>query len=160
VGRRFQVEPKGAKGPLDVFEVQALGRPHQLALPPARRQDDVRLLDMPCTYMLLEEKFVARKVFAGRLVALSLTEAEMTCPASIPLLTNVKLSLRDGPGGEEADVYAKVVEQLDPSGLRVRLRFTSIPPTARGFLEALVANATPKQAPAHARPLALTAGHL
>ncbi|MDP1604071.1 MAG: hypothetical protein Q8M03_12490, partial [Legionella sp.] len=56
------------------------------------------------------------------------------------LLTNLQMRLIHSDGGEVPGVvYGKVIEVIPGSGLDVRIRFTSMPPSITTFLRGLLA---------------------
>src|SRR5205809_1028803 len=65
IDAQFTVEPKGAKGSLNLFQIGALGEPFKLSLP----LRSAALVDlpapMPVTFTILEEKFVGRTIHEG-----------------------------------------------------------------------------------------------
>jgi adenylate cyclase len=131
LGSCVHVEPKGVHAPLAVYEVLGLGGTHGLTLP--RAEEPLQLLreELPCEYFVMEEKIVGRTVFRGSITHLSRSGAELRPETPLALLANLKLRLIDNSG----EIYAKVVGRGAESALNVKLRFTSIAPAARTFIE-------------------------
>jgi len=126
---QFQVEPKGATSSLQLFEVGGIGEPFKLELP-ARSEFLSPLPEaLPLAFTVLEDKFVGRTVHAGRLAAMSASEAGIRSDLSLSPLSNLKIELKPlagtHPGGE---IYAKVIGAVPSAPGQTRVRFTSVSP--------------------------------
>lgn len=136
----FQVEPKGAKKKLQLHEVGGIGEPFNLSLP-AKSKPLVSLPQpLPIHFTVLEEKFVGRTVHEGRLVALSDAEAGVECQLALVPLSNLKIQLEPvagaNPGGE---IYAKVIGAVAGASGQTRIRFTSVSPELKAWVQQAVA---------------------
>jgi class 3 adenylate cyclase len=133
---QFSVEPKGATRSLELHEVGAIGEPFNLSLP--LRTESLAPLPqpLPITFTVLEEKFLGRTVHAGRLLAVSASEAGIECDQPLAALCNLKLELAPvaeaNPGGE---IYAKVIGTTDTAPRLTRLRFTSVSPELKIWIQ-------------------------
>ena len=131
----FRVEPKGATRSLQLFEVGGLGEPFNLALPERFKALNALPQALPVRFSVLEEKFLGRTVYDGRLVSLSETEAGLEADLALAPLSNLKLEVAavDGtnPGGE---IYAKVVGAVEGHPAQTRIRFTSVSPSIETWL--------------------------
>jgi len=133
---QFQVEPKGAKEKLQLHEVGGIGEPFDLSLP--SKISVLCPLPQPLAvrFTVLEEKFVGRTVHDGRLVALSDSEAGIESQLALVPLSNLKIELAAvagaNPGGE---IYAKVVGAVSGASGQNRIRFTSISPDLKAWLQ-------------------------
>ena len=133
---QFQVEPKGAKEKLQLHEVGGIGEPFNLSLP--SKISVLCPLPQPLAvrFTVLEEKFVGRTVHEGRLVALSDSEAGIESQLPLVPLSNLKIELAAvegaNPGGE---IYAKVVGAVSGASGQSRIRFTSITPDLKAWLQ-------------------------
>jgi len=133
---QFQVEPKGATGRLQLHEVGGIGEPFNLALP-AR---STVLSPLPCPllfrFTVLEEKFAGRTVHEGRLISLGESEAGIETNLPLAPLSNLKIELlaeaNGNPGGE---IYAKVISIAAATGAQSRIRFTSVAPDLRVWMQ-------------------------
>jgi adenylate cyclase len=135
----FQVEPKGATRSLQLHEIGGIGAPFDLSLP-LRSEALSRLPQrLPIQFTVLEEKFVGRTVHEGWLISVSNSEAGIESGTSLVPLSNLKLSLAPVtgvcPGGE---IYAKVLAHAG-SG-EARIRFTSVSPELRTWMQQLAAS--------------------
>ena len=91
---------------------------------------------------MVEGASLAWETQKGSVTKLSLKEAEARLEAPVPLLTNLQMRLSNIDGGEIPGVaYGKVIEVVPGSGLDVRIRFTSMPPSITTFLRDLLAKA-------------------
>lgn len=129
LGGQFQVEPKGAPGKLDLFDVRGLGEPFQLELVGAEAVLHPLPRPAPFTFTVLEEKFVGRTVDPGELLAASHEEATLTVSTPVTPLTNLRMTFagtEDGPPAGE--IYAKVTAAMPGTPLTLRVRFTAVAP--------------------------------
>jgi adenylate cyclase len=135
----FQVEPKGATRSLQLHEIGGIGPPFDLSLP-IRSQALSRLPQrLPIQFTVLEEKFVGRTVYEGWLISVSNSEAGIESGTSLVPLSNLKVCLAPVagvcPGGE---IYAKVLN--DAGNAEARIRFTSVSPELRTWMQQLTAS--------------------
>jgi class 3 adenylate cyclase len=133
---QFSVEPKGAAHRLQLHEVVGIGEPFNVSLP-SRSVPLVPLPEpLPMAFTVLEEKFLGRTVHVGRLVAMSATEALIESELSLAPLSNLKLELKPvagaNPGGE---IYAKVIGAIAGVANQTRIRFTSISPELKVWMQ-------------------------
>jgi class 3 adenylate cyclase len=134
IGGQFQVEPKGAKQCLQLYEVVGIGAPFNLALPAA--VETLRPLSQPLavSFAVLEEKFAGRTVHDGRLTAVGESLAAFESALALVPLSNLKITVAAGPdhrpGGE---IYAKVIKPAATSGA-AQIRFTSVTPELKDWL--------------------------
>ena len=135
IDREFRVEPKGASGSLQLFEVGGLGAPFNLAVPMRSASLHELPNPLPIRFTVLEEKFVGRTVHEGRLTEASGNGARFQCEAVPPPLCNLKILVQAMPGGNPAgEIYAKVVESsAGPPGL-ARIHFTSVTPELKAWI--------------------------
>ena len=121
----LEVEPKGARGALRLFEVGGMGPPYDLDLP--RQDQPVTVLSTPLVvgFSVLEEKFAGRTQHPGSLVALSAVDAVLEAEFVPARLSNLKITVAPGPAGSPGgELYAKVVRTVGRSGT-CWLRITS-----------------------------------
>jgi len=139
INGQLQVEPKGIRVPITLYEVGGLGSPYNLELPQAT---DV-LLPLKKTvflqYTVLEEKHAVGNLFEGVLIRLSNSGAELQTDHALDLLSNLKLHLqpeRDRPP-VPGDLYAKVLKKVANRDGHFLIRFTSVPPEISAVLASL-----------------------
>jgi len=145
---QFQVEPKGAKERLQLHEVGGIGEPFNLSLP--SKASVICSLPQPLMirFTVLEEKFVGRTVHEGRLVALSDSEAGVDFQQALSPLSNLKIELAavagTNPGGE---IYAKVIGAVAGASAQTRIRFTSVSPELKVWVQQTAARLGGAQVP-------------
>jgi adenylate cyclase len=133
---QFRVEPKGATRSVRLYEVGGIGAPFNLSLP--LRTDVLYPLPqpLPLCFTVLEEKFLGRTVHEGRLAALAESEAGLESGLSLAPLSNLRLELKPvagaNPGGE---IYAKVIGSVAGASGQTRLRFTSLSPEVKAWVQ-------------------------
>jgi adenylate cyclase len=136
---QFQVEPKGATKSLLLHEVGGIGDPYNLALPD-RTKPLVRLPQpLSVRFTVLEEKFAGRTVHEGRLVSASDFEAGIESALKLAPLSNLKLNLEPVPGGNPGgEIYAKVMGGVTDAPVLSRIRYTSVSPELKVWLQQTV----------------------
>lgn len=124
---QMQLEPKGIRGRITIYELGGLGSPYHLRLP---LMDD-RLIPLkdkiPLRYTVLEGKHALGNVFYGSFVSLSAKGGEVHSEQWVEPFTDLKISLLVGTEMLSGDLYAKVT-QPSHSAPGFYLRFTSVPP--------------------------------
>ncbi len=133
---QFSVEPKGATHRLQLHDVGGIGEPFNLALPSRSVVLDPLPAPLPFAFTVLEEKFLGRTVHVGRLVAVSAIEAGIESELTLVPLSNLKLEVKlvagANPGGE---IYAKVIGAVAGVTGQTRIRFTSVSPELKVWLQ-------------------------
>jgi class 3 adenylate cyclase len=140
---KFQVEPKGAASSLQLHEIGGIGPPYNVSLP--TRSAALVPLPQPLSlrFTILEEKFVGRTVYAGRLTAVSQHEASIESEASLARLSNLRLELEAAQGANpRGEIYAKVVGQTVDGPGQTIIRFTSITPELKTWLHQIAMPST------------------
>jgi adenylate cyclase len=144
---QMQVEPKGVQEALTIYEVGGIGGPYNLFLP--KEHDTFVPLDsaIGLRYTVLEEKHVSRTVFTGRLVKLSTKGGMIRSDNHVPVLSNIKMRLKDSKGDEiPGDLYGKVVAHLTENEPCFVVRFTSRAPEVATFLQGVLTSCPPGNA--------------
>jgi class 3 adenylate cyclase len=138
---QYEVEPKGASHRLKLFEVGGIGAPFNLALPTRSTAQFPLPQPLPIHFTVLEEKFVGRTVYSGKLVSVSDSEALIESELKLTPLSNLKVELKAtagaNPGGE---IYAKVSSERSAGSSQTRVRFTSLSPDLKVWVQELTAN--------------------
>ena len=144
ISRQMQVEPKGVKEPITIYEVEGIGGEHNLYLPEVESELFALDEEIPIRYMVLEEKFAGRTIFEKNCVKLSTKEAEVRSEHPVSPLGNLKIQLI-GNNGEvvPGNLFGKVVGKAADCQHHFYLRFTSVPSEVAAFLyEHLIRNAS------------------
>jgi adenylate cyclase len=133
---QFQVEPKGATRSLQLYEIGGIGEPFNLSLPSRSAALGSLPQPLPISFTVLEEKFLGRTVHEGRLAALSESEAGIESALALVPLSNLKIELKPmagaNPGGE---IYAKVIGAVAGASGQTRIRFTSLSPELKVWVQ-------------------------
>jgi adenylate cyclase len=144
---QFQVQPKGATRSLQLYEVGGIGEPFNLSLPSRSAALCSLPLPLAISFTVLEEKFLGRTVHDGRLAALSESEAGIESELSLMPLSNLKIELQPvagaNPGGE---IYAKVIGAVAGASGQTRVRFTSLSPELKVWVQQTAARLGSAQA--------------
>jgi adenylate cyclase len=133
LGKSRLVYPKGVAEPVTLHEVLGLRSGDQvLRLPELEEAMRPLARPLPVRIQRCEGKHMEDDAVAGRLIALSRTTGLLETPPdqAPPALTNVRLELGPGAGGEGA-WYAKVLA-VAPEGVRVH--FTEMAPETLAWL--------------------------
>ncbi|HEX5398983.1 MAG TPA: adenylate/guanylate cyclase domain-containing protein [Verrucomicrobiae bacterium] len=144
IDAQFQVEPKGAAHRLQLYEVGGIGEPFNFSLPERSASLCPLPQPTPVTFTVLEEKFVGRTVHTGKLVAVSASEAGIESDLALTPLTNLKIEIKPvagaNPGGE---IYAKVIGKIENASGQGRIRFTSVSPELKIWVQQTAIQITP-----------------
>lgn len=130
-----QVQTKGFKNVITLYEVRGLGGKHNLFLP---QITDVLLplpREIPLEYIIIDGKHLNQDVLTGALVKLSVNGAEIRSSYLLQPFSNIKVNLFTGLDKPEIsrDIYAKV---LGTTGNETHfiIRFTFIPQEVAALL--------------------------
>ncbi|PSB24132.1 CHASE2 domain-containing protein [Stenomitos frigidus] len=129
VDGHIQVEPKGIKEPIKLYNVSGIGGKHNLFLPEEKEEFVTLASAIPVRYTVLEGKHAVGTLFEGTLVSLSDKSAELRSDHFLTPLSNLKLNLPDllQSDTELDDLYAKVLDKAATNPNCVRIRFTGMP---------------------------------
>jgi class 3 adenylate cyclase len=132
---QFTVEPKGAKGSLQLFQIGGIAEPFNLSLPLRSAEIPPLPLPLAVNFTVLEEKFVGRTLQSGQLRSLSEAEALLETDQSLAALCNLKMTVIATPfGNPSGELYAKVTAALPDAPRDFRVRFTSVSPELKSWL--------------------------
>src|SRR5215831_15824146 len=138
VSHQMTVAPKGVVAPITLYAISGMRGAHALDLP----NQTETLVSLPqaldVRYTVLEGKFAGSAIYAGRMLKLATKTAELHLDQPVTAFSNLKLHLLR-PTGEvmPGELFAKVVETRPEDASRVIVRFTSLPETARTFLDTM-----------------------
>jgi class 3 adenylate cyclase len=137
---QFQVEPKGATRSLQLHEVGGIGEPFNLELTSRSKPLATLPLPLPVRFTVLEEKFVGRTVYEGRLAAVSDSEAGIESELALVPLSNLKIELEAVAGtNPSGEIYAKAVGPVTGATRQTRIRFTSVSPDLKVWVQKMAA---------------------
>ncbi len=143
VNGQRQVQPKGVKQPITIYEVYGISGAYNLFLP--REEDE--FLPIPgiiaIQYTFLEDKHISETIYKGSIIELSAKGAKVRTENAVtgslpPAQTNIKLKLLapNLPPALREDIYAKVFDKSAENG-SFYLHFTAKPPAIQAKLDAL-----------------------
>ncbi|MBD2164041.1 HAMP domain-containing protein [Calothrix membranacea FACHB-236] len=134
-----QVQMKGVKDPINLYEISGIRGEHNLFL--SKSTEEFRELPEPILlqYVTLESKHVGDRWYEAQIIKLSHREALIQCNShdgELPPLTNLKLILLDEnlPQEVREDFYGKVLEKPTAEG-SFYIHFTALPPSVRAMLD-------------------------
>jgi adenylate cyclase len=134
---QLQMQAKGIRDPIALYDVRGIGAPYHLSLPP----EETRLTHLkqviPVQYRIVEGKSLIDEAYQGSFVQLSTQAAELQSQQALELLTNlvINLLIETDTSTELWDIYAKVVEVFPHESTRSRIRFTSVPPAVTALFQ-------------------------
>jgi len=138
-----QVQPKGVKEPINIYEVEGIRGEYNLFLSSEAEIFKPLTAGIEIQYRVLDGKHIDDRILSGRIVKLSAKEAEVYCDPvaakNLPSgLSNIKLNLLppNAPTDVREDIYAKVLERPAAPG-SFYIRFTAKPPVVAAWLEEL-----------------------
>ncbi|MDZ8082248.1 MAG: adenylate/guanylate cyclase domain-containing protein [Nostoc sp. DcaGUA01] len=141
--RQKEVQAKGVKEPIKIYEVGGIAGEYNLYLAEDEEEAFLELLEaIPLKYAVLDGKDVNSNVIEGKLVKLSAKEAQVCYDSKINSLvlqpfTNLKLNLFiEGNAEMSEDIYAKVLDKTaEPNNFYIR--FTNLPLEVVGQFNAI-----------------------
>lgn len=139
IGGELQVEPKGIKEPITLYDVKGIDGKYKIVLPDEVEHFFTLEPSLSVRYTVLEGKHLVGTVFEGSLVKLSEGGAEMRSDHFLTPLSNLKIALPmvTEEGKAVDDLYAKVLDKPAQTEGCFRLRFTGTPPDVAAVLDRL-----------------------
>ncbi|MBX9252746.1 adenylate/guanylate cyclase domain-containing protein [Desmonostoc muscorum CCALA 125] len=117
-----EVQPKGIKQPINIYEISGISGQYNLFLTPEEEIFLPLAEEIPIEYAILDEKHIDETLFKGSLVKLS-TKGALVRPNDLEediipsLLSNIKLTMSsNSPKKLSVDIYAKVLEKSVQKG--------------------------------------------
>jgi len=141
VGERLSVDAKGAREPINVYDLLGVGAPYEVSLP-EREEAPVRLpQEIRARYYVLEDKRVGTEAFDASFVELSVHLGLMRSRRRLRTLSNLKIEFEAAPDTDAflPELYAKVVDvRGDGDDSTYAVRFTSVPLDVESWIKGLV----------------------
>lgn len=139
IDNQFQVEPKGIKEPINIYEVSGIAGDFDLFLP--QKLEDFVSLNSPISlrYAVLEGKDSSGSRFEGSIVKLSNQGAILHSENILARFSNLKINflVSEQPDLDNFDLYAKVLKiPTDHSG-GYHIYFSNVPPELMTFIDQL-----------------------
>ena len=140
VDDQMEVMPKGVKKPITIYQVGGIGGNFNLFLP---EKVEIQLMELKAPFSIrftiLEGKHAGEEEYQGTVTKMFDKTAEIKADITAEKLANIKMTLFDDGHEVTSDLYAKVTEKLSEQPPSFRVKFTSIPPEAKAFLESVQA---------------------
>jgi adenylate cyclase len=132
----MQVQPKGIKEPITIYDIGGIGSKFNLYLP----KNDTEMIslseEISLEYTIVSGKDAAGDGFTGVLVSISENAGMLRTSQNLEALTNIKINLLVKPEAI-GDLYAKVMKSTMDKGCYL-IRFTATPPQASDLFKKLV----------------------
>jgi adenylate cyclase len=138
VSHQMTVAPKGMAIPITRYAVSGITGDHHLSLPMQTKPLVALPQALGIRYSVLEGKFASSTVYDGCMLKLATRTAELYADQPVAAFSNLKLHFLYTSGEVVPwELFAKVVETLPEDPSRVVVSFTSLPESARTFLDAV-----------------------
>jgi class 3 adenylate cyclase len=134
IGRRMQVSTKGFSDPVDLFEVEGIGPPYNLAIDKPPEDQVILTSPLALRYSVLDGKHLTGRPQPGEALAVSPHGAQLRIADPVALLDNLRIEL--ALPGSTGELYAKATD-IDAGGRFVRVRFTAVPEDVAEALRSL-----------------------
>jgi hypothetical protein len=108
---------------------------------------------LPIHFTVLEEKFVGRTVYSGKLISVSASGAAIGSELSLAPLSNLKIEVNQVAGANPAgEIYAKVTDKAPAGSDQTCIRFTSVSPELKVWVQRIASGpaGAPVSSPARA----------
>jgi class 3 adenylate cyclase/CheY-like chemotaxis protein len=141
IAQSLEVEAKGIREPVKIFEVTGIGAPYNLSLDVAQREMKPLAESLGITFNTLSGKAVADDSFEGQILEVTDSEAHLATGAELEQLTNLRFTIPDFPQSEIEQLFAKVTGSLaaEDGQNHYRIKITSAAQSARQFIQSRVA---------------------
>jgi adenylate cyclase len=137
VDGKMQVQPKGTKQSITIYEIGGIGGKYNLYLPQKTETLIALEQEIPLQFRVVKDKHLLEKVYRGNVVKISSTDAHIYSQEPVEIFNNLKIDFYSLDGTWiVTDVYAKVVKILDNSN-HFYIRFTSVPSSFQLFAESV-----------------------
>lgn len=137
IDTQVEVNPKGSRDAIRIYDVSGISGHHNLTLESRLPHLHRLAREIPVQYLLLEGKAVTDQKFAGMIVRLSTHGAQLRLSQPVAPMTNLQLEL----AGVDSILacrpfYAKVLSSANENGSVQVIRFTSVAPEVDAFFQA------------------------
>jgi len=141
IAQTLEVEAKGIREPVKIFEVTGIGEPYRLSLERQEHKMQPLAEKLRIRMSTLTGKAVANEVFEGHLLEVADSHARLVTGAELEKLTNLRLTIPDFPQSEIEQLFAKVTGVLEPEAqeYHYHIKITSAARAARQFIQSRVA---------------------
>jgi adenylate cyclase len=137
VSQTLEVEAKGIKEPVKIFEVTGIGAPYNLSIE-SENEDMHKLEDeLFVSFNTLSGKAVADEIIEGYIIETSGNSATLVTSGELEILTNLRMTVPDFLEGENDQVFSKVTHILASGDDRnhYQINLTSASMAIREFIQ-------------------------
>jgi adenylate cyclase len=135
IGGEFEVEAKGLREPLKIFEVVGIGGIYEVHLPATELGLEPLGSPLLVRFSLVEGKFASPQLHSGAILQASMRHCLIESAQAVRPMQNVRINI---VGEESAGaIYGKVMQRKEQKDGEFLLRFTSIGDEARKLLRQL-----------------------
>lgn len=137
IAQTLEVEAKGIKEPVKIFEVTGIGAPYNLSI--ESENEDMHKLEeeLFVSFNTLSGKAVADEIIKGHIIETSGNSARLATDGELDVLTNLRMTVPDFLDGENDQVFSKVTHKLASDGDRnhYQINLTSASMAIREFIQ-------------------------
>lgn len=129
VGKPNQVQVKGKRDPVCLYEVLATSRPRELKVPRREDRKSPRIaVEMPFSFQCMDGKMVTEKRWQGSVMDISYHGLLAWVPVYLAPFSEIRVNLSTSPiDSDGRQCYARILQcQLDQGGYRTSMEFSSI----------------------------------
>ena len=141
VGSPNSVDVKGAKEPLQLFEVYSVSRPRELVVPRREGRKSPRVqVDMAATFQCLSGKIILPEKIPGRIVDISYHGMLMESGVRLTPLSEIKMKVSLSIFTEDTtDIFARIVKSGEQEGKYIcGMEFTFVDQAGQEAIKQLV----------------------
>ncbi|WP_019500571.1 CHASE2 domain-containing protein [Pseudanabaena sp. PCC 6802] len=147
----MQVEPKGVKQPITIYDVSGVAGEYNLFLRSQENKFVTLKQPIPVQYKVIEDKHLDDVMFSGKLMRLSDRAAELEVDRTLLPLSNIRIHATNldlsNPTDPvistvpEYEIYAKVLDKKVDAPNCAYVHFTSMPAAAKDWLSKILTQA-------------------
>lgn len=141
VGEMREVQVKGKRAPVKLFELKGTQLPHPMQVPQREIRKSPRVpTNIPLAFQLVDGKRVLPQVHRGQMMDISYSGMLVKLPECLPVNSELKFSLALSLlSPEVTDIYARVLRVADHSpDYECSIEFTSIDDTGQNVVREFV----------------------
>lgn len=124
VAQTLEVEAKGIKQPVKIFEVVGVGAPYHLSLDFGKAKMQPLHEELYISFNTLSGKAVADELIDGFIIEIDENSSRLATSHELEVLTNLRMSIPSFLDGENDQVFAKVTSVMDSEDDRKHYRIT------------------------------------
>lgn len=140
IAQTLEVDAKGIKQPVKIFEVTGIGAPYNLSIESETEIMQALEEELFVSFSTLSGKAVADETLEGFITETSENSAKLATSGELDILTNLRMTIPDYREGENDQVFAKVTHFHENKDNRnyYRINLTSASLAIRQFIQSQV----------------------